>query len=283
MSIPAREVRSGALNADQTHYDLDPFDPIELDAGERICAPAERRGGALRALLVVGAVLGGAWWMLPADTDKLAWLGARVEQAASLLRAPSSVAIQSEPSSIGHASMMLPDPSADAAIVAIPDAPATTGSVAVEYPQTDEAPPSMEEGSTEGDALADPGAGSAELEPLPPPSIDPGDPYQKRAADAGLHPGLSRVLLARLTAADYRNARQAIDTAIARTGDTSEFIWPRQRKPEQALFRIHFVKGAASSCRRYVVTVVKDGWSTTAMPMERCGIEIKSAKGERRS
>ena len=41
--------------------------------------------------------------------------------------------------------------------------------------------------------------------------------------------------------------------------------------PELALFQVRFVPGAAPSCRRYVVSITKDGWLTTAPPMERCG------------
>jgi hypothetical protein len=93
-----------------------------------------------------------------------------------------------------------------------------------------------------------------------------------------LHPDLSKVLLRRMTATDYRNAGYAIETAIAKTADEADFIWPRQRKPEQALFRVHFVRGAAATCRRYVVTVTKDGWTTTAPPMERCGIQVAKRK-----
>jgi hypothetical protein len=102
---------------------------------------------------------------------------------------------------------------------------------------------------------------------------EPTDPVQKRAAAVGLSPDLSRALLARLTAADFENAAAAIRTAIAETPDDGVLVWPKQRKPELALFKVHFVQGAASAeCRRYVVTfVTKDGWSTTAPPMERCG------------
>jgi len=92
-----------------------------------------------------------------------------------------------------------------------------------------------------------------------------------RAAAVGLHPDLSRVVLARLSPADYRNAGVAIKTAVAETPDGAVFVWPRQRKPELALFQVRFVAGAAPGCRRYVVTITKDGWLTTAMPMERCG------------
>jgi len=117
------------------------------------------------------------------------------------------------------------------------------------------------------------GAEAAPSGPLPPPTVDPADPYQKRAEAVGLHPELSRVLLARLSSADYRNAGIAIETAIAQTPDNGVLVWPRQRKPEQALFQVRFVAGAAPGCRRYVVSVTKDGWLTTALPMEKCGTQ----------
>jgi hypothetical protein len=107
--------------------------------------------------------------------------------------------------------------------------------------------------------------------PLPPPNLDHADRYQKKAAAVGLHPDISRSLLARLSTADYRNAQIAILTAVAKTADDAIFVWPRQRTPELALFRVRFVPGAAPECRRYVVTVTKDGWTTTAPPMEKCG------------
>ena len=119
---------------------------------------------------------------------------------------------------------------------------------------------------------------ASESEPLPPPVVDPANPFAKKALAVGLHPDLSRVLLERLTAADYQNAGYAIKTAMAETADGAVFVWPRQRKPEQALFKVHFVAGAASSCRRYVVSVTKDGWLTTAPPMEKCGAEAGRAR-----
>lgn len=110
--------------------------------------------------------------------------------------------------------------------------------------------------------------------PLPPPKADPADPYQTRALAVGLHPDLSRVLLKRLTAADYRNAGTAIQTALAETADDAVFTWPKARKSDLAQFEVHFVHGATKECRRYVVTVAKDGWSTTALPMEKCGLDL---------
>src|SRR4029077_20964018 len=75
--------------------------------------------------------------------------------------------------------------------------------------------------------------------------VDPADPYQKRAAAVGLHPKLSRVLLARLSATDYRNAGVAIETAVAKTPDIATFVWPRQRTPELELFQHLFVPVSA--------------------------------------
>jgi hypothetical protein len=122
-----------------------------------------------------------------------------------------------------------------------------------------------------------PRAGTGYVEPAAPqpqtPMADPADPYQVRAEAVGLHPDLSRVLLARLSPTDYRNAGIAIQTAVAETPDSAVFVWPRQRKPELALFQVRFVPGAAPGCRRYVVTVTKDGWLTTALPMEKCGTQ----------
>ena len=99
-----------------------------------------------------------------------------------------------------------------------------------------------------------------------------------RAAGVGLHPDLSRVLLTRLSDADYRNAGIAIQKALAEASDDEVFVWPRQRKPELALFKVRFVPGAASSCRRYVVSVTKDGWLTTALPMEKCRSGLRQAR-----
>jgi surface antigen len=141
--------------------------------------------------------------------------------------------------------------------------PVEAQKVAVAPPATSDAAP------TEGAAVS----------PLPPPTPGPFDAYQKRAAAAGLHTDLSHVLLAQLTNTDYRNAGLAIKTALAETPDDAVYTWPLKPKPDLAIFEVHFVTGAADGCRRYVVTVTKGGWLTTALPVEKCG--LKPVQGKR--
>jgi hypothetical protein len=108
--------------------------------------------------------------------------------------------------------------------------------------------------------------------PLPAPQVDQGDPYQKRAAAIGLHPQLSRALLSSLSDTDYSNAATAIRKALAEASDSDKFVWPRQSNTKRAIFQVHFVAGDRDDCRRYIVTILKNGWTTTAPPMEKCGI-----------
>ena len=107
-------------------------------------------------------------------------------------------------------------------------------------------------------------------EPLPPPTVDKNDRYQVRALAAGLHPGLSRALLVRLSASDFRNAAYAIRTALAKTPDGQVFVWPGGRRSDRVRFQVRFVPGPFRNCRRYVVEVIMNGWVTTARPMEKC-------------
>lgn len=104
------------------------------------------------------------------------------------------------------------------------------------------------------------------------------DPNLVRASAAGLHPDMSKVLLARLSKADYQNAGVAIRTALAETPDDGVLFWPLKVKAGSAQFRVHFVPGAAPECRRYVVTVAKDGWQTTALPMDNCSVKRTALK-----
>lgn len=255
----ARAVRHSPETSD--FHDDDDLGFGALDAGERMCAPRNMRGEStfLPSLVFVALALGAGWAALRFDPDLPLRLKAQMaalaparapapETPAPLPAAPAPLpTVATAPEPVVH-SVETPPPAAQS------DAQITTGAL---VPTPDEA--------------AQPADG-----PLPPPKVDPSDPYQKRAAAVGLHPDVSRVLLRRMTAADYRNAGEAIKTAIAKTPDDGVLVWPRQRKPAEALFRVHFVRGAAPNCRRYVVTVTKDGWSTTAPPMERCDAQLGS-------
>ncbi|MGE5266089.1 MAG: hypothetical protein ACM3L9_01870 [Deltaproteobacteria bacterium] len=180
-----------------------------------------------------------------------------------------------------HAKSVQPEEAA-----AVPVAPLASGKDVVEVPGSatnplgspaatatsakspDETVSSPLNGDTSPAAPSNPPAPS----PLPVPEVDVKDRKQKRAAAIGLHPGVSAVLLSSMSDADFRNAAQAIRKALAEAADTDKFIWPRQGSPKLARFQVHFVPSAGPDCRRYVVTVVKNGWTTTAPPMEKCGI-----------
>lgn len=158
-----------------------------------------------------------------------------------------------------------------------PAAPAPVKPEAAAVMQPQAAPPQV---MTTGSISAAPGktATAAVEQPYSVATPPKADPLQMRAKTAGLHPDISRALLERLSALDYRNAAAAVRTALARTPENGVLVWPRQRGPGEAIFEVRFVSGAAPDCRRYVVTVLKDRWVTTAPPMERCGITRRAAR-----
>lgn len=111
-------------------------------------------------------------------------------------------------------------------------------------------------------------------------SVAKEDPNRARATAVGLSPDISRLLLARLSDADYRNAGVAIQKALAETPDDNVLYWPLKTKSGVAQFQVHFVPGADEGCRRYVVTIAKDGWATTALPMDNCAVKRISAQAK---
>lgn len=243
----------------------DGYDHDELWPGERIGPPPRRRSRALVRGVFLLAVFGGGWALF---TGQVAW--------------PDWQTIEATASSWMSRIMPSPQPTERASL-------ATAAQPARSEPPVrpaayEAAPPAVKESvSSVAAALANlnkptppvaPAREEPQSEPLPPPATPPSDPYRIRAEAVGLHPDLSRVLLDRLSETDYRNAGVAIRTALAETPDSGEYVWPRQRKPELALFRVRFVQGAAPTCRRYVVTITKDGWLTTALPMEKCGAAL---------
>jgi hypothetical protein len=250
-------------------YGHDAFDDDytgEFLPGERIGPPLRSRTQIfLRRALVLLIASGGGWELY---VHRQVWPGWLAAQTAAVYAALERS--QSRPAEPVTRPELSPPPPFNPAGVPRP--------VASETPPP--APALATTATTASRVAALPPAAEDAAEPsgpLPPPKADPADPYQQRALAVGLHPELSRVLLARLSPTDYRNAGIAIRTALAETPDNGAFQYPPQRQRDLALFRVHFVQGAPTGCRRYVVTVGKDGWMTTAPPMEKCGAEVGPA------
>jgi hypothetical protein len=281
MRAPARHstAQTGydALDADE-HYAHG-----ELLPGERIGPPLARTGGkAVFRGVVLLIALGGGWALLGDRVSWPRWLLAEFEAVSASTDRRVGPVGPVEPAASRAATTSLPV-----------NAESTTKPAPLDAPPPTLQPPAPSKAATTPDAAVRPaappqtttavppaatGVDEPAAQPLPSAIADPADPYQMRAVAVGLHPDLSRVLLARLSPTDYRNAGTAIQTAMAETPDSGVFVWPRQRKPELALFQVRFVPGAAPSCRRYVVTITKDGWLTTAPPMEKCGSEPRRAQ-----
>lgn len=279
MATPA--MHSAARAPEYGDFDIDTFAAAHFSPDDRIGAPY--RGSSRRASrwIAVAALvsLSAAWVQFGLPVDVLAWLsegGSTLVQSSSLAPSssppPSTVAsapaaplpplpVPQDPPPAGDA---VAEPAAAAKLETPPAAALGTEPSAVSPPVTPKSGPSGTSPITTA-SLAAPGA-------LPvAPAAPPADPLQERAVAAGLHPDISRALLERLSPADYRNAATAIKTALADKSDTAVIAWPKHRRPDLALFKVKFVAGAAPGCRRYVVTVTKDGWLTTALPVEKCG------------
>lgn len=261
---------AGAVEKRGSSWELLPDEPIDPSRG----------GGSGRTLgriaVLTLACLGGAWaiWGEPAQWRE--WIPAGVAEQFSVIsnRSPGSSA--SPPAASSQQSL----PSSRLAA----DAQASEERASLELrspavlapaePAVGEKPLILNKSADTPARPAAPAIGTAYASP------DPGaDLLVKRAAAAGLHPDISRALLQRLSDSDFQNAGVAVQKAVAETADDAVFSWPRQRRPELALFQVYFVPGAAPDCRRYVVTVTKDAWSTTALPMERCGVKpVRSSK-----
>ncbi len=255
--------------------------PQELVLGERICPPpTQRRSTMLPAFLAIIVFSGIGWALMqtralwePIVATKIAAITSTIEahgeQApqASPATAPAPTPTPIEP----QAREIADAPGADAGTAA-------PSAVPVEPVATSEPEAFSPEQAAEGDANDAPA--EEVVAPLPPPVADPADPYQQRAIAVGLHPDLSRGLLRRMSDIDYRNAGIAIRKALAETPEGEVYSWPRgkQAASKLALFEVHFVKGISPDCRRYVVTVTKDRWTTTARPMEKCGLRPPPAQ-----
>ncbi|MBK9078110.1 MAG: hypothetical protein WBP38_03530 [Hyphomicrobium sp.] len=257
------------------HDEDDERDAEAFFAGDRLCAPAAtERGSTMLSSLVVIAFLSGVVWLFmsyPAAWQAIvsATTTSRdAQQVAAPLPDAAPIGPPLETRSVAAA------PGAEAG-VAQPPPPAEAAEQSKDSQPIDAAP----------QANAEPSAAKANSEPsaapLATPKADPSDPNQTRALAVGLHPDLSGALLARLSDADFRNAKLAIQTALAETPDGDVFSWPREAKGKGAQFEVAFVAGTSADCRRYVVIVTKDHWSTTAPPMETCGSALPKRKTAR--
>jgi hypothetical protein len=265
-----------AFRTFDNQFDFDRYDDDDADtfvAGERLCAPsATARGSTLLPAVVVIAFLCGVAWLFvsyPAAWQAIvsAALTARdARQDAAPLPDAAPPPPPTETRDIAAA------PGADAG-EALPSPPPELAAQSL--------PPEAAEPASQASAAQS--DGNDKPAPLSQPKADPSDPNQKRALAAGLHPDLSRALLARLSEADYSNARSAIQTALAETPDEQVFTWPREANAKRAQFEVHFVAGMSAECRRYVVIVSKDRWSTTAPPMEKCGGDLPKRKLARKA
>lgn len=257
----------------------DGFD--EFFTGEQVCPPhlVPRGSSWRRAWLVILTLGGTGWgWMQLPETAR-APLHEAVGSALSTLVAQLTRAHASQPAPAPEmaqtqASPQLPAPLDGQEIAPAPGAQAGTQisqepAAATVGDGGDAAAPSSEEAAGDDESKA------AVAERLPPPTVDPADRDAARALAVGLHPDLSRVLLKRLSAADYANARKAITSALAGTPDDGTYIWPREGDRKRAQFEVRFVAGAPKDCRRYVVTIIKDRWSTTARAMEKCASGVR--------
>lgn len=249
------------------------FDSLDFIPDERVGQPlvSRWRGRTIKgaALAVVGFTVGSA---LLDDQSLARWLWLTAREAAEPLF-ERAVPIASAPPA--------PSPTPEAPPPPVPElaAVAAVQPAALPPEAIPAAPPPQAPTAEEDQSIADPPPPTRREPDRPPPLAKPraDDPLQKRALAAGLHPDLSRALLARLSDADFRNAAMAVRTALAESPDDGEWLWPRQRQPGQALFKITFVRGASPECRRYVVAIAKDGWRTTALPLEKCSEPSRAA------
>lgn len=243
-----------------------PVDDFVLDAAERLSFAPDRvrskgRRRVVLFLLLTGA--GGSFYADPSLAPRAASLAAGGVATLTALMVPSPAA---PPAKLQTASL-------PAKSEPLPPLPAQAEPAPQPAPVAIAAAPPVAEEATVAPAAETP----AEPQPLPkrPP---PTDPLQIRAESVGLHPALSRALLERLTQADYQNASAAIRKALSETADDAALIWPQHKTAGLALFKVSFVQGAPQDCRRYVVEIAKDGWLTTALPMEKCGVKKAASK-----
>ena len=228
-----------------------------LEPGDRVGGPPpRRRRRVLRALVLLCLAGPAAGWLILERRDDVVALASLASAALQDLQQARPMP-QTAPKEDAKRAEALPTPEREIAPLPVIHAEPDARSVAPAEPPT--APASEAAPDT-----------AAPPERLPAVTADPADPLQQKALLAGLHPDLSRTLLDRLTPEDFRNAAHAVNAVLTGEKAAAPFVWPRQRAPQRAQFKVRLVAGAPAECRRYVVQIAKDGWETTARPMERC-------------
>lgn len=227
-----------------------------LDPGERVGGlPPRRRRRVLRAMLGLSLAGAAAWQVAERREDALALLS----QATAMLDGLQPMRQTPPPPREDQAKLADPLPVAERDLASLP--------VVGEPDQRPDATQTRDPERLSVDAQPEK---SAPPERLPVVVADPADALQQKALAAGLHPGLSRALLEELTPEDFRNAAIAVGRVLKEEKAATPIVWPRQRAPGRAQFKIKLVEGAPPECRRYVVQIARGGWETTARPMERC-------------
>lgn len=271
---------------DPVAYEIQPADPgWRLDASERVVPtrrPRRRLLKRLTLLLALPTAIAVSWHAGVDPVELLRGGYALSMRAVELLSQQEPRKVASEPAP-PPVTPPIETPPKEVEEAQAPRAPQSD-----ELPRDVRRPEPVAALKPTPPAPAEPAPGALKRAPAPekpsPPEHDPDEepattippppaaltPAQRRAEAAGLHTGLSRVLLERLTTADYRNASEAIRRALAAPRDDGVHVWPARPEASSAQFTVRFVAGAAGGCRRYVVTILKDRWETTALPVERC-------------
>ena len=261
--------------------------PLSLVAGERFRPGHGLPAGSsmLRALAVIAVMGGGGWgWMQLPQSWRESVVAQATALASEVMRRASPD--KTEPNTEMAAASPLPDvqqrevaaaPGAEAG-TAVPQPPAAALPPEAVPASENTAPASEAQtaqqaaAQTNTEPATTPEAAQKEVPaPLATPVADPKDKYQQKALAAGLHPDLSRAVLHRLSKDDFKNAGIAIKSALKKSTAQQPVIYPLKAPAKAAQFEVRFVAAAAPRCRRYVVTVTLDRWSTTAPPMETCG------------
>ena len=171
------------------------FDPADdFYPGEPIAGPVRQRSRIRTVSYIVMLGISG-WGMMQTSAVWRPWLDKGVAIVSAELKrrqatnqaAATAAAITPPPATVPLEPLSMAKDVAEVAGTALNP----PGAEPVAQPGTTEATASP----TATDAAVETPPQNSEPAPLPEPQIDPGDPYQKRAAAIGLHPQLSRALL----------------------------------------------------------------------------------------